>query len=169
MAGPNRPEVPLIQSRDFVDAEPLRQGDHRRVRGPQRQVVVLRDELRHPGEVFGNQGHRFEVAISDGLKERCLNPRTNSLLQQVAHLSNNSCRDQQPPARQTQSGEQVDASAVVGIGAHCGRDQRPRVARSRAGRAEASGKDLVNALGEVRTAVLIDPHAEESRRPGTLT
>lgn len=166
MAWPNRPEVALIQRRDLDNPEPLSQSDHRRIRRSERQVVVLRDELRHPGEVLRLQCHRFEVTTSNRPQERRLNTRTNSLLKQIADISHHRGRDQQPPNRETQTGEQVVTSAVVSVRAL----PRPRSAGPshtglRAGRAEAPGKDLVNTLREIRTAVLVDPHAEERRRP----
>ena len=68
--------MPLIESRHLVDAEPLRQGDHRGVRRSQRKVVVLRNQLCHPGEVLRLQRDRFEVTISNGLQERRPDTRT---------------------------------------------------------------------------------------------
>lgn len=52
----------MIESRDLVDAEPLRQGDHRGISRSQGQIVVLRNELRHAGEILRFQCDRFEGA-----------------------------------------------------------------------------------------------------------
>ncbi len=99
MAWPNRPEVALIRRRNLDNPEPLSQSDHRRISRSERQVVVLRDELRHPGEVLRLQRHRFEITISNRLQERRFYTRTNSLLKEIANLSHHRGRDQQPPTR----------------------------------------------------------------------
>lgn len=106
-------------------------------------------QLRRPGEVLGNQGHGFEVAVGYRLKDSRLTTRPHSLLQQAADLGHNRGRNQQLPTSKAQAGEQINTSTVVSVGAHRGRDQNR--SGSRTGRAEAPGQDLV------RPAVLVDP------------
>ncbi|GAA1716423.1 hypothetical protein GCM10009765_76420 [Fodinicola feengrottensis] len=81
-------EVTQVKGGDFTHAESLGQCDYGGIRGAQRQVAILRDQLSHPRVVTAAQFSCFEVPFRQGAQKRGLGPRPGFGCQEISHLSN---------------------------------------------------------------------------------
>lgn len=106
---PDGGEVPAVEGSDFVDAEALGQHDHRRVRRPQRKIVVPLNQLGDSHIIDVEDVSPREIALPERSDERALRPDAATAVQQVGGLGHHRVRFEHPPTREPEPGEEVHA------------------------------------------------------------
>jgi hypothetical protein len=110
VAWPHHTEMPLVKRGDHVHLAALGQRDHRSVDHPQRQVEILLHQLIDTRPV--RVGHRLDhqLAAREGTAKRKLGVSADPVGEQIGHLRNHECGDEQRPRA---AGEQSDGALVV--------------------------------------------------------
>lgn len=102
----------MVEGRHLVEAEALRDRDHRRVGCPQSEIAVGVEEFRNTIQILVGQVHEFEVAATERANEVSLG-RAAFAADHVADLGDHEWRDQTSPPGKMQPGEEIYAGSVV--------------------------------------------------------
>lgn len=143
-------EVPSIQRGDFGDVQAFGQGYYGRVGDSERQVGVLLDQLGHPCVVLRSQVDRFEVAVGYALEEPGFDVGVTVMIEEVADLSSDRCRQEESALGKAKAGQQLVAGMVGVVLGDRGSDNRTSVEDDHGSAAEALRQDFVDPLGRGR-------------------
>jgi hypothetical protein len=167
MPGPDHREVASINSHDARDAQPLRGRDHGRVRAAELEIGVLPDVDSHPYDALLQEVTKCQsLAGPERVQKRRLGGGSEMLADQITRFRYDERRHDQ---RSGCGGQPPHAGLVVGVAAIGQGVEDARVQDDHGGlcAAEPVGEEIVDPLGDVRSAAVTDP--DERRQRLTLT
>ena len=115
MARPDYAEVTAVNSGDLTDAQPLCGGHHRGVYGAERQIPVPRNKFSDPQPI--SRCHRLdgERTIGQVGEESDFRFSTQPGPQEVDHLGDDECRDDQRTRMVLEQLQRRHMVSVVGV------------------------------------------------------